>query len=271
MCKKSILNVVLSVSLTMVLFPSVSNAAKEYSFGIVPQASGSKLAKLWSPILKYLEENTGVDLRFATTRNINTFEKRLDTGKYDIVYMNPYHYTQSHEKQGYNAFAKAKKKRLKGIMVVLKDSPYRSLNDLENSELAFPSHAFAADLVPRAVLTKNSLSFDPKFVSSHDSVYRNIARGRYPAGGGVMRTFNNTSPEYKEKLRVLWKSDGYTPHAFAAHPRVPQDIVDKLQKALLEMEKDPTGKALLKKIRFKGIEKGVDKEWDDVRALNIQS
>jgi phosphonate transport system substrate-binding protein len=271
MNKKSFRHVVLSVSLGMVLFPSMSSAAQEYSFGIVPQASGSKLAKLWSPILQYLEENAGVDLRFATTRNIQTFEKRLDTGKYDFVYMNPYHYTQAHDKQGYNAFAKAKKKRLKGIMVVKKDSPYRSLNDLDNAELAFPANAFAADLVPRAVLSKNNLSFDPKFVSSHDSVYRNIARGRYPAGGGVMRTFNSTSPEYKNKLRILWRSDGYTPHAFAAHPRVPQDIVDKLQKALLDMEKDPTGKALLKKIRFKGIERGTNKEWDDVRALNIQS
>lgn len=132
-------------------------------------------------------------------------------------------------------------------MVVLKDSPYKTINDLDNSELAFPSNAFAANLVPIAVLDKKDLSYTPNFVSSHDSVYRNIARGRYVAGGGVMRTFKNTSPEYRNKLRVLWKSDGYTPHAFAAHPRVPREIVDKLQEALLKMEQDPKGKALLKK------------------------
>lgn len=255
----------------IVLSIPTANASQEYSFGIVPQTNGSKLSKLWSPILKYLEENTNVKLRFATTRNINTFEKRLVAGKYDIVYMNPYHYTLFHDKQGYNAFAKAKNKRLKGIIVVKKDSPYKSIDDLDNTELAFPSNAFAANLVPSAVLTSKNLSYSPKFVSSHDSVYRNIARGRYPAGGGVMRTFNNTSSEYRDKLRILWRSDGYTPHAFAAHPRVPQEIVINLQKALLQMENDPYGKALLKKIRLKGIEKGQDKEWDDVRALNIQS
>ena len=271
MCIKAIRNVVISISLVMVIFPPISTAANEVSFGIVPQTNGSKLSKLWSPILKYLEQETDIDLRFATARNISTFEKRVQSGKYDIVYMNPYHYTLFHQAQGYKAFAKAKKKRLKGIVVVQKDSPYRTLNDLNNAELAFPSNAFAANLVPRAVLKKNSLDFSSKFVSSHDSVYRNIARGRYPAGGGVMRTFNNTSPEYRNKLRILWTSDGYTPHAFAAHPRVPQDIVDKLQKALLKMDQDPKGKALLKKIRFKGIEKGSDKEWDDVRALNIES
>ena len=245
--------------------------AEEYSFGIVPQSNGSKLSKLWSPILQYLQEHSDINLRFSTTRNIKTFEKRINTGKYDIVYMNPYHYTVSHEKQGYLAFAKAKNKRLKGIIVVAKDSPYTSINDLDNAELAFPSNAFAANLVPRAVFSKANLTFTPKYVSSHDSVYRNIARGRYPAGGGVMRTFNNTSSEYRDKLKILWKSDGYTPHAFAAHPRVPKDVVEKLQKALLNMEQDPSGKELLKKIRLKGIEKGKDVDWNDVRALNIKS
>ena len=261
----------LSVVITFSLSATLTHAAQTFSFGIVPQSNGSKLSKLWSPILQYLENNTDLELRFATARNISTFEKRVKSGKYDIVYMNPYHYTLFHDAQGYNAFAKAKKKKLKGIMVVLKDSPYQSLKDLDNSELAFPSNAFAANLVPRAVLSKSNLSFTSKYVSSHDSVYRNIARGRYPAGGGVMRTFKNTSPEYRSKLKILWKSDGYTPHAFAAHPRVPQAIVDKVQKALLKMEQDPRGKALLKKIRLKGIEKGFDREWDDVRALNIQS
>ena len=270
MNKHKLTTLVCSITFILTFSPTVINA-EEYSFGIVPQSNGSKLSKLWSPILQYLEENADIDLRFATTRNINTFEKRLQKGKYDFVYMNPYHYTKFNGQQGYAAFAKAKKKRLKGIIIVKKDSPYRSINDLDNSELAFPSHAFAANLVPRAVLTKSNLEFSSKYVSSHDSVYRNIARGRYPAGGGVMRTFNNTSPEYKEKLRILWKSDGYTPHAFAAHPRVPQALVNKIQKALLDMENTSQGKALLKKVRLKGIEKGTDAEWDDVRALNIKS
>lgn len=268
MIKKTIFTTAFFFSITVA--PLLSHA-EEYSFGIVPQSSGSKLSKLWSPILKYLEEKSGVNLRFATTRNINTFEKRFSDGKYDFAYMNPYHYTVAHKLQGYNAIAKAKNKRLKGIIVVLKDSTYRSINDLDNAELAFPSKAFAANLVPNAVLTKANISYSSKYVSSHDSVYRNIARGRFAAGGGVMRTFKNADPEYRNKLKILWKSNGYTPHAFAVHPRVSQAVVEKLQRALLEMENDPKGKALLKKIRLKGIEKGRDQDWNDVRALNIES
>ncbi len=245
--------------------------AAEYSFGIVPQTNGSKLSRLWSPILLYIEQRAGIKLQFATTRNINTFEKRLATGKYDFVYMNPYHYILYHEKSGYQAFAKASKKRLKGIIVVKKESPFQSLDDLSNSEMAFPSHAFAANLVPNAVLSRSGIDITSRYVASHDSVYRNIARGRYAAGGGVMRTFKNTDPRYREKLRVLWTSEGYTPHAFAVHPRVPRKVVEKLQKVLFEMSNDPQGQKLLKRLRFKSIEEGTDAQWNDVRLLDIHS
>ena len=247
------------------------SAAETYKFGIVPQQNGSKLSKLWTPLLQYLEEKTNYKFQFATARNIPTFEKRLLSGKYDFAYMNPYHYVQYQQLSGYEAFAKAKKKRLKGILVVQKDSPYQSIEDLNDAEMAFPSNAFAANLVPRAIMSRADISFDPKYVSSHDSVYRNVSKGRYPVGGGVMRTYRNTSPEYRNELRILWTSDGYTPHAFAALSRVPKNVVEDVQRVMLGMDRDPKGKALLKSIRLKGIESGEDYEWDDVRALKIKS
>lgn len=266
---KSKLSIVIAL-LSVLALPLAASAQESYTFGIVPQQSGSKLSRLWTPILQYLEAKTGYKFQFATARNIPTFEKRLAAGKYDISYMNPYHYTRFHEVSGYQAFAKAKNKRLKGILVVRKDSPYKDIKELNDMELAFPSHAFAANQVPVAVFSKMGQSVDPKYVASHDSVYRNVAKGRYPAGGGVMRTFKNTAPEYRDQLRVLWTTDGYTPHAFAAHPRMPKDAVQKIQQAMLNMDKDPIGKKLLRSIRLKGIEPGQNQEWDDVRALQIK-
>ena len=238
-------------------------------FGIVPQQSGSKLSRLWTPVLQYLEQESGLKLRFATARNIPTFEKRLQQGKYDIAYMNPYHYTQYHDISGYEAFAKAKNKRLKGILVVHKDSPYQKIDELENQGLAFPSNAFAASLVMRARFNGLGIPIDANDVASHDSVYRNVAKNRYAAGGGVMRTFKNTSAEYRDQLRILWKSDGYTPHAFARHPRITSEKIKRLEMALLKMDQDPRGKQLLKSIRLKGIESGQNEEWNDVRALEL--
>ena len=244
--------------------------AKEYTFGIVPQQSAKKLARLWGPIMAKLSEESGITLKFATAKNIPTFEKRLAAGEYDFAYMNPYHFTVFNESPGYKAIARQEGKSIQGIVVVHKDSDLASLEELEGSTLAFPSPAaFAASLLPQAKLNNNDIAFKPRYVSSHDSVYLSVSRGLMPAGGGVMRTFNNTTPEVRENLKVFWKTKKYTPHAFAAHPSVPKEHALALQNALIELKKSESGTTLLGNIKFKGVEEAVDNDWDDVRALKI--
>ena len=260
------------VVMILVGLPAWSYAeTTRYTFGIVPQQAASKMAKAWTPILKYIGDKSGVKLRFATSRNIPSFKKRIMKGKYDFAYMNPLQYTKVHDAAGYNAFGKAKNKRIKGIIVVQKKNSAKDASELKGQTLAFPSPvAFAASILPRAHLSNIGATITPKYVNSHDSVYRNVAKGRFPGGGGVMRTFKNSPPQIRKKLRVLWTSKGYTPHAFAANSRVPEEVVAKVQQAMLAMDQDPRGKALLKTVRLKGIEAGIDSEWDDVRELSKQ-
>lgn len=262
--------IVISLLLSSLLLVGTAQA-ETLTFGIVPQQSAKKLAKLWTPINNYLSKKVDVKILFSTANNIPTFEKRVLAGEYDIAYMNPYHYTIFHEIPGYEAIAKQQNKRIKGIIVVAKNSPITSLDQLAGETLAFPAPAaFAASVLPRAKMTKDGIKITPKYVSSHDSVYLTVSKGLFPAGGGVMRTFNNTSPDVRNNLRVLWTTPGYTPHAIAVHPRVNSEIKAKLQRALLAMNDDPEGQALLKTINFKALEKAENKDWDDVRGLNIK-
>jgi phosphonate transport system substrate-binding protein len=245
-------------------------APQTVTFGIVPQQAASALARAWTPILQYLGKRTGLDLQFKTAPNIPEFEQRVAAGEYDIAYMNPYHYTVFHQAPGYQAFAKEKDKRIQGIIVVRKDSPYQSLEELNDRMLAFPSPAaFAASVLPRAQMAQEGIRFTPKYVSSHDSVYLSVSRDLYPGGGGIMRTFNNIDPKVRDQLRILWKTRQYTPHAFAAHPGLDQASVDALARAMIVMADDPAGQKLLKGIGFAGIEAATDADWDDVRGLGI--
>ena len=251
-------------------FPLFADS-QSLTVGIVPQQSASKLARLWMPLLKHLSHNTGYQLNFRTANNIPTFEQRVADGKYDIAYMNPYHYTVFHKKPGYIAFAKEKNKHIQGVVVVRKDSPLQDIIELKNQSLAFPAPAaFAASVLPRSYFRQNQFNITPKYVSSHDSVYYSVAQGLYPAGGGVKRTFNNVKPQVREQLRILWTTEKYTPHAFAAHPRVSGNVLQTLAKAMFVLDETETGKQLLSQLNFKGIAPAEDQEWDDVRALKIE-
>lgn len=252
--------------------PTLQASERVYSFSIVPQQSATKLARTWVPLLQELQAKTGVSLRFVTATDIPTFENRLASGEYDFAYMNPYHYTVFHRNPGYQAFAKQAGKRIRGILIVPEDAATQSVHDLNGQVIAFPAPAaFAATLLVRAYLNSQGIEHTAKFVSSHDSVYRAVASNFANSGGGIERTLESVDPLVRSQLRILWKSRGYTPHAFAAHPRVSAQIVDQLQQALLQLHSYPEGLKVLDKVNFKGVEKAHNRDWDDVRDLNIDA
>lgn len=251
---------------------ATSPPGKTYTFAVVPQHAASKIVRLWTPILDWIGQHSGHQLKVVTAKNIPEFERQLAAGHYDFAYMNPYHFVVFNQSPGYQALAHQKNKRIKGIIVTHKDSPYQSLKELSGSKLAFPSPAaFAASLLTRASLQQGDVSFTPQYVSSHDSVYMTVAKGIFPAGGGVVRTLNNMPEEIRTQLRVLWESPGYTPHAIASHPRIPEQVRIDIQQALLSMGQQQDSMQLLKALSFKqGFSEATNATWDDIRALNIQ-
>lgn len=243
-------------------------AASPLIFGIVPQQSASRLAQIWVPVFEHLSEQAGQEIRFATAKDIPTFEACLTKGAYDLAYMNPYHYTTFHDVAGYQAFARQAKKRLRGLIVVRADSRYQSLDDLDQQPIAFPSPAaFGASVIPRAEMKSREIAIRPAYVKSHDSVYRAVIAGIFPAGGGVLRTFNNVPEDQRSKLRVLYRTEAYTPHAFAAHQRVEPATVDRIAQQMVTMVTEQP--ALLKTLGMVGIEPAADTDWDDVRSLQL--
>lgn len=242
-----------------------------YSFGIGPTQSATELAKRWTPIMQYLSEKSGVPLQFKTAKDIPTFQQQMREGVYDFAYINPYNYLLDHKSIGYNAFAREKDGKLFGVLVVKKDGPIHSVEQLNAQTVAFPTAAaIASTWLPLGMLKDKGVQVTPQYVNSMDSVYRSVAKGLFPAGGGEMRTLGTLDAEVRNRLQVLWTSEALPPFAFEAHPRVPKAVLSKVQKAMTEMESNEQGMALLKANNFKGIEVSDDADYNDMRKLNIK-
>lgn len=253
----------------LVFAPNTAIAqSKPVIFGVVPQQSASRLARVWVPLMDFLSKTTGYSIRFATAKDIPTFEACLAEGVYDIAYMNPYHYVFFHDAVGYDAIARQKDKKLKGLLVTRKDRPKSGLADLQGAKIAFPSPAaFGASVIPRAELRKQGVDFTADYVKSHDSVYRAVALGLHDAGGGVRRTWNTLAPEIRDQLEVFYETAPYTPHAIAAGPAIAPALRNALQNALLALSEIDGD--ILKNLGILGFQAGKDEDWDDVRALNL--
>ncbi|EGQ9246587.1 phosphate ABC transporter substrate-binding protein [Vibrio parahaemolyticus] len=251
-----------------ILSPSIF-AQPSLVFGVVPQQSATKLVQQWQPLLQRWGELAGVEIKFATARDIPTFEARLMAGEYDIAYMNPYHFTLVNQTPGYTALARAKNKRITGIIVARKGQSV-TLDDLQEETIAFPApRAFAASIITQSELEQKGIKFTPKYVGSHDSVYLGVLKGLYIAGGGVKRTFESLPSETKEQLSVIYTTAGYTPHAIAVSNEVDEEMALALRAAISQLNEDPKAQESFALLNIDGLQLAQDQDWQDVVQLGI--
>jgi len=267
-----------TLSLVLILMTSFSigsaayAAGKTYSIGVVPQFEARKLRKIWLPIIKQLEQETGFKFKLRGAPTIPAFEQEFLAGKFDISYMNPYHLLIANESQGYIPLVRDHSKRLQGVLVVRKDSPIQSVKDLNNKTLAFPSpNALGASLQMRAELhDKFKINITPKYVKTHDSVYLNVYLKQVAAGGGVGKTLRKQAPQLREQLKVIYKTTPVAPHPIAAHPRVPKADRDAIVKALIKISATKSGQKVLAQIPIKKLGKSSMQDYQPLQGMKLK-
>jgi len=189
-------------------------------------------------------------VQFKTAKDLHTFWAETDTGAFDFLYINPQRYVQAHTKSGYNAFAKDSEAPLVLIIVARKDGPAR-VEELQGKKLAVPNLISLAAQIPQTFLREKGIDVTLAAINSHDSVYRTVDKRLYPAGTSNLRLFGMLGPVMQAQFRVLWKADPLPPFTFAAHPRVSPKALERMQRAMLEMDGNSEGRAYLPRLMLK--------------------
>ena len=231
-----------SVALSLILLAAISllfSAKAEedtssncsYKVGVVPQFEQRRIFAVWTPILEMINQKTGCEFHLIGSKSIIEFERAFKEGVYDFAYMNPYHAVMAKKAQGYKPLVRSGTKKLKGILVVKKDSTVTDLEALTGKKVAFPSpNALGASLLMRAELAnKHNSHPEAMYVKTHSSVYLHVAKGLALAGGGVGRTLEEQPDFIKNSLKVIYTTTPVYAHPFVAHPRVGIEMQKNIQ------------------------------------------
>jgi phosphonate transport system substrate-binding protein len=229
--------------------PASSALAQERVIGVVPQGAPTDLALQWQPLIKYLRQSTGINIRFATAPTITRFEQRVLQGEYDYAYMNPLLYVRAEKQLDYRGLVR-RKNPLRGILVVKKGA-INKLGELNGTTIAFPSPtAFGATLLMRAELDRKKIKYHVSYAGTHESGYQSVIVGRYAAAGGVMRTLALLPAKSRSELTVLLQTRPVIGHVIAAHPRVPRTEAKRIAEALKTLQQNATGRKLLQGLKI---------------------
>ena len=248
-------------------------AAKTYTFAVVPQFEQHKLFGIWLPIIDELERRTGLRFKLiASLRTVPETERQLSAGAFDFVYANPYQIMREGGRQGYIPLVRDSVP-VRGILVVRKDSPIKSLAELDGKPLAVPSlNAIGASLLLRADLSRlYHVKLVPLNVKTHSSVYLHVVNGLTPAGGGVEKTLQQQDKAVRDALKVLYTTREIPSHPIAAHPRVPAKDREKVRQAFLDMNGTKGGRELLSKIPMKQAVPASLEDYLPMRAWGLES
>jgi ABC-type phosphate/phosphonate transport system substrate-binding protein len=248
--------------------PSDTSPETEPPREIVPRK-----IEAWQAVFDYLAQETNLELAFEPTDNQLDFELKLAKGHYDLAYINPLQFAAFHDYPGYKAIAKRKAQPLRGMIFVKRHGPITTLSQLRGATIAFPGLLdFPASVVPRESLQRLNVDVIPRFLRSEELVFHEVATGAFIAGAGTDEGFKAQSKKIQNTLHTIWTSPGFTPHAFVAHPRVPFFSINKLQRAMIKMDKRDKAKALLPYIFVdNGFEVARDSDWDEVNLIDLDA
>lgn len=228
-----------------------AKATRVFSIAVVPQLAPVLTYARWAPILEHIGRRTGQCFELEVPHTIPAFEKLLFMGKPDFAFANPYHEVMARRRQGYVPLLMDGRERLSGILTVQADSPIRDVRELHGKEVAFPApNAFAASLLIRAQLARQGIRIQPVYLRTHAQVYRAVAQGDKPAGGGVNNTLQREDEALRNSLRVLYETPQFAPHPLIAHPRIPLAAREALVSTFVSLAASEAGQALLDAVQI---------------------
>ena len=244
--------------------------AETLVFGAITTVKPEIVRKHFTPLLKYLERELGMDVRFATGRDYDdTIDKFID-GTFDLGYIGPSPYVLATRKapDALRVIAGIEtnhKPTFQAAIVTRKESEINQLKDLRGKRFAFGSRRSTLSYyLPYYMLLKNGVidqlaHYD--ILGRHDIVAKNVIMGRYDAGG-IKMSVADTYARYLKKIAV---SQPVTDFAIVVHRSMNPELAEKIRKLLFAI-RDPKILHSIKK-RMTGFGPRTDTDYNPLRTI----
>lgn len=244
--------------------PPISSAEsrqKEMLIGLIPEMNVFKQKERFEPLTEYLSEKTGVKVNITILTRYGNIIDRFIAEKMDGAFFGSFTGALAIEKLGVEPIARPVNldgsSTYHGYIFVRKDSRIKNVKDMKGKKMAFVDKATTAGYIfPVAYLRQNGVTdirhffSEHYFTGSHDAAIYAVLDKKADIGAAKHSMYNRvrkSEPRVDKELVVLAESAKVPSNGLCVRKGLDEGIRKKLKEALLNLDKDPRGKAVLEK------------------------
>lgn len=243
---------------------SLTPRIRALAFHVIPRLDAAATRQHMQPLATHMKQRLDLDVRLKTYADMAAFEKTIYADRAPaLVNANPYQAVRL-VKMGFDVIAQQlpvnSPEGMRGVVLVRADSPYRRLEDLRDSPIAFggSENAFFSNIVPKAMLRRAGLEgqyTDASQPGPISNVFPLLRDGRVEAAATGSLALNNQTlrEQYIEgRMRVLAQSEPMPGLAWLVGPKLDPAVRDEIRHFLLGFGVNAPGHAAM---QIAGIER----------------
>ena len=233
----------------------------------------------YEPFLRYLENQFNRPVELIQRRTYLETNELIAEDKVDLAFVCTSAYVDGHDRFGMELLAAP---RVNGetiyhsLLIVPKDSPARSMEDLKGKVFAFTDPISLSGRMYPTYLVQQ-MGFSPEnffaqtfFTYSHDEAIRAVAKHLADGAAVDSLVYNFAIArdlDLANKIKVIHRSPPFGIPPVVVSPSLDPDLKRELQKVILNMGETEEGKKALESIGIEAFTIIDDHAYDDVRNL----
>jgi len=248
-----------------------SETNNELLFGSVAMDIPAVMHRRLKPLTLYLSDKLGRPVSLKLSPNMGAAIKEVADKNVDLAYLTPVAYLKAHAAGNAKIVAKTVTKgkaSFQLMIVVKKDSPYKTVADLKGKTFAFGDKKA---LLQRATVVGSGINMEDfsryEFIGHYDNIARAVFNGDFDAG--ILK--DTMAFQWQDKgLRILAESPALPPYNITASGDIDNDTLAKLKEAFLSLNhNNPKHLKIIKAVdkKYDGFAATNDAEYDVVRKL----
>ena len=249
-------------------------------WGLIPADDAAEMLRQYQVVVDYLEGRLDMEIELQVTNDYTAAIEAMRNKHIDMAWFGPFSYILAVEQADAEALVNGfrrdtKRATYKSIIITRADSGIKTLDDLKGRSFAFVDPASTSgNLIPRKMLIENGIDPDNDFstifyAGSHNAVGLAVNNSKVDAGAIGDTTYNRMLKEEQidpEVDIIIFESPPIPGSPIAVRGDLPQDLKDRIQQALIEMDQQ----TILKVGGWGDIEKYVkvtDSDYDIIREV----